>query len=274
MFIATVPRCLADVFPIRVQRGVMKRFPFWCVVAAGLSATACDSSNPTTPTTTTTTTATAVLAITPSTGVLLIGQTQAFSTLNAASTVVVTTWTSSDPSILTIDAGGSATAVAKGTVTITAATDDGKTATQQVFIAPNYQGTWTGTNLVIACTDIAGFLSNNYCAQHLRTPERLTMVLSQINLAVAGTITRSEAGGQAVGSVSGVVGSGGDLATLVGSLSGVVSGSNQTMTLISWNSLATNASMTGTWAATITSPQVVGVATVQWSFSGVALTAP
>ena len=249
----------------------MKRFPFWCVVVAGLSASACtDSSTPTTPTTTTATAA--ALAITPSTGVLIVGQTQAFSTLNAASTVVVTTWTSSDPGILTIDGDGNATAIAKGTATITAATDDGMTATQQLLVAPNYQGTWTGTNIVTACTDIAGFLSNSYCVTHLRTPERLTMVLSQINLAVNGTITRSEAGGQAVGSVSGVVGSAGDLATLVGTLTGVVNGSNQTMALISWNSLATNTTMTGTWAATITSPQVVGIATVQWSFSGLTLT--
>ena len=252
----------------------MKRFLAVCVVSAGLWASACtDSSTPTTPSTTTTT-ATPALAITPSTGVLLIGQTLAFATLNAASTVVVTTWTSSDTGILTIDDAGNATAVAKGTVTITVVTDDGKSATQQVLIAPNYQGTWTGTNIVTACTDIAGFLSNNYCATHLRTPERLTMVLSQINLAVNGTITRSEAGGQAVGSVSGVVGSAGDLATLVGTLTGVVNGSNQTMALISWNSLATNTSMTGTWSATITSPQVVGIATVQWSFSGLTLTAP
>ena len=253
----------------------MKRLLSLCVVAAGLWTSACsDSSTPTTPTSTTTTTATAALAITPSTGVLVVGQTQVFATMNAASTVVVTTWASSDTNILTIDDGGNASALAKGTVSITAATDDGKSATQQVLVVPNYQGTWTGTTTVTACTDIAGFLSNNYCTQHLRTAERLTMVFTQINLAVTGTITRSEAGGQAGGSVTGVISTGGDLATLVGALSGVVNGANQTVTLISWNALATNTNMTGNWAATVTSPQIVGIATVQWSFAGVTLNVP
>jgi hypothetical protein len=42
-------------------------------------------------------------------------------------------------------------------------------------------------------------------------------------------------------------------------------------TLISWNSLAIGTTMTGVWATNVTSPQIVGIVTVQWSLNGVTL---
>jgi hypothetical protein len=238
----------------------------WFIVALSLWPVACSDSTPTTPTTTTTVPVS--MAITPATNALAIGQTQTFSVINVDSSVVVT-WSSSDAGILTIDSGGNATAISRGTATITATGSNSQTATLQVQVVPNYQGEWTGNTTVTACTDIGGFLATNYCAQHLRTAQRLTLSLTQTGLAITGSIYLSDAGGQVAGTVTGAIGANGDVATLVSTLTGVVNGTNLTVTLISWNSLATGSSMTGSWAANVTSAQIVGIATVQSLFTGV-----
>lgn len=243
----------------------MIRWSFWFVVTAAFSAGACGST--TTPSTTTTTVV-PTLTITPTTGALMIGQVLAYSVTNAAATDVIT-WTSSDASILTVDSAGNATGIARGTATLTAASSGGQSATQQVQVVPNYQGTWTGKATMTACTDIGGFVTNSYCAKRVGASQTLTMQLSQISLAIAGTIALAEPGGQVSGSVTGVIGAGGDITTMIGTLSGVVDGANQTLTIISWNSLASGASITGNWAANVTSPQVVGFATAQWQFTGI-----
>ena len=67
-----------------------------------------------------------------------------------------------------------------------------------------------------------------------------------------------------------MIGSGGDV-TLTGTLAGVSNGANLSVTLLSWNSLAINSRMTGVGAANVTSQQILGIATVQWSVAGVTL---
>ena len=244
----------------------MKRFSPVCVVVAGLWVGACGgSSSPTTPTTT------ATLSITPpNTTVLVIGQAQPYAVANGKTDAIVT-WTSSDPGVLTIDSTGNATAIAMGIITITASTDDGQTATLQVQVVPNYQGTWTGNVTNTACTDIAGFASINYCSRGLAIPQPLTLNLAQSGVTISGTMTKSETGGSVSGTVTGVIGTGGDV-TLTGTLNGVGNGANLTVTLLSWDSLATNARMTGIGSANVTSQQILGIATVQWSLAGVTLT--
>jgi hypothetical protein len=121
----------------------------------------------------------------------------------------------------------------------------------------------------VACTNIGGFASRLYCSQSA-TVESLTLTLTQDDLSVAGTLTKSEGGGQLVGTVSGGVGVTGEI-TLAGEISGVSNGVNLTLTLISWNSLATGTSMTGIWSANVTSPQILGIATAQWSVTGATL---
>lgn len=250
----------------RSKGRLMERLAFLCCVVAGLSGSACSNSSPTP--TPTAPTPTPTLAITPITNALAIGQTQIYTGANVDASVTVT-WSSSDSSILTIDSAGTATAIANGTATITASGSDGQTATLQVQVVPNYQGTWTGNVTMLACTDLAGFASNNYCAQRLRTVQQLTLNLTQVGLAISGSVTKLEASGQVGGIVSGVIGSGGDITTLAGTLSGVVGGANLSVALISWNSLGTGANMTGSWASNVTSPQIVGIATEQWSFTAV-----
>jgi len=240
----------------------MKRFTSLCIVVAGVWASACGGDSPAAPTTPT------AMSITPTTSVLVIGQTQPYSTANGTANDVIT-WSSTDPSVLTVDSTGSATAIAKGVVTITAAGAT-QSATLQVQVVPSYQGTWTGTTTNTACTSIGSFTS--YCAQAVGSGQAFSLSLAQSGLAVSGALTKAEPGpgGVLFGAVSGSIGPGGDI-TLTGTLTGVSSGSNIVAALISWNSLAIGTGMTGVWAINVTSPQILGIATVQWSFNGVTL---
>ena len=241
----------------------MNRLPLLCVIAAALSAGACGSTTaPTTASTTTSTTTTA--SITPATTPLIVGQTQTY-TLSLTTSSNVVTWTSSNASVLAIDSAGVATGLANGVSTITATSDTGTTATLTVQVVPNYQGSWAGNSTITACTDIAGFAAAGYCSRSLGSVQQLTLTLTQSGLTVSGTMTKAEGSNVLNGSVSGTIGASGDIITLTGNLGGLANGVNLVVTPISWDSLATDTTMTGNWAANITSQQILGIATVQWS---------
>jgi hypothetical protein len=230
-----------------------------------LAAGGCSNSEaPSTVTPTTTTT-----AITPAATVLMIGQTQVYA-LTPSTTTNVITWTSNNENVLTIDAAGTATALANGAATITGVSDAGTSATLTVQVVPVYAGSWAGTSTVLACTDLAGFAAAGYCAQSLAAAERWTLSLSQSGLALSGTLTKAEGGNVLNGSVTGSIGAGGDIIALSGTLAGFARGANLVLQPISWNALASGSTITGTWSANVTSPQILGIATVQWRLAGTA----
>jgi sugar/nucleoside kinase (ribokinase family) len=66
--------------------------------------------------------------------------------------------------------------------------------------------------------------------------------------------------------IIGSLGAGSDV-MLAGALAGLASGSNIRLALISWNSVADGAAMTGSWSGNITSPQILGIAMRQWSLT-------
>lgn len=234
-----------------------------CAVALASLAAACSGNTATTPTTPTTPAVTA--AISPVTTNLQIGQTQTF-TLTASTSPTSVTWTSSNTNVMTIDEGGNATAVGVGAATIAAIGDASQSATLVVQVVPIYQGNWAGTATVIACTDLAGFTAGNYCAQNLGVARRVTLSLTQSGLSVAGAMTKSEGANLLNGSVGGSIGASGEI-SVAGTLAGLANGSNLQLTVISWNSMADGSQMTGTWAGNVTSPQILGLATLQWSLT-------
>jgi hypothetical protein len=240
----------------------MHRFFTCCIVVAALAAGRC-SNNDTAASTTTTATPTS--AITPGTTVYQLGQTQTF-TLTAASTPTNVSWASSNTNVLTIDGDGNAVAVGVGTATITSTADASLSATLAVQVVPIYQGNWTGTARVLACTDVAGFLSAGYCAKNIGVTNTVTLSLTQNGSSVSGSMTKSEGTNLLNGSVSGTINAGGDV-TFTGTLAGLANGSNLLLIVVTWNSLADSANMTGTWSANITSPQILGIATLQWSLT-------
>jgi hypothetical protein len=239
----------------------MHRFLTSCAFVAALTAGACSNDD----TASTTTTPTATAAITPATTIYQTGQTQTF-TLTASTTPTNVMWSSSNPGVMTIDDAGNATAVSVGTATITSTADSNVSATLAVQVVPTYQGNWIGTATVLACTDVAGFQTAAYCGRNLGAVNTMTLVLTQSGSTISGTITKSEGTNLLNGTIGGTIGAGGDV-TMTGTLAGLANGSNLQLAVITWNSLADGASMTGTWAGNITSPQILGIATLQWSLT-------
>ena len=236
----------------------MSRLLTLLLLTAAFGVSACSNDDSSSSITTPTVTA----AITPQTSVLQIAQTQTY-TLSATTTPTTVTWTSSDPSVMTIDAGGTATAVKVGAATISAVGDASQSATLTVQVVPVYSGNWSGTATVLACTDLSGFTAAGYCARNLGSVQPVTLTLSQSGLAIGGSMTKAEGANFLTGSVTGVVGIFGDI-TLTGTLAGVANGSNYQLGIVSWNSLANGTRMTGTWSGNITSPQIPDC-DAQWS---------
>jgi hypothetical protein len=246
-------------------------------VVVGLLIGACSNSSSPTAATTSTTPAVTMSGLNPSRidGVVQVGQSQTYQLTNTPSTSVIT-WTSSDPTLLTVDSTGNATGIASGQVTLTASADTGQKASLAVQVVPVYGGTWAGNVTVIGCTDLVGFTAAGYCSHTLGSIQAFTMSLSQTNSntgnVVSGTFTKGEGGNTLSGSVSGGnIGSGGDVGGLAGLLGGVADGVNLSVTLTSWNSFATPTGMTGSWGANVTSPQIPGVASVRYSLTNVTL---
>ena len=208
---------------------------------------------------------TVVASITPTATVLQLAQMQTY-TLSATNAPTTVTWVSSNTSVLMIAEGGVATAVGIGAATITATGDAGQSATLTVQVVPIYTGNWTGVAKVIACTDIAGFAANAYCTQSLGATQKVTLSFSQNGVLVSGTMTKQEGANSVNGSMTGTIGVAGDV-TMTGTLAGVANGSNLQVVLISWNSLAAGTVMTGSWSANVTSPQILGLATLQWTLN-------
>ncbi len=238
----------------------MHRLLVSCLLAAALTASACSNNDVTAPTTPAPT-----AAISPSDSVYQLGQTQTF-TLTASTTPTNVVWSSSNPNVLTIDAGGNATAVGIGAATITATADSGLSAILSVQVTPVYSGNWIGTARVLACTEISGFQANGFCAANLGTTNSVTLILAQAGSSLSGTMTKSQGANVLNGTVTGAIGAGGDC-TFTGTLGGLADGVNLQLSIVSWNSLADGATMTGNWTVNITSPQITGIATLQYSLN-------
>jgi hypothetical protein len=236
----------------------MSRFFAFIIFATALAVTACggdSASSVTTPTSTS--------AITPDTTALAVTQAQTY-TLTATPTPTTTTWVSSNTNALTIDASGNAVAVGVGASTITATGDAGQTATLTVQTVPLYQANWIGTATVLACTDQAGFMAAGYCTKTQGTTQQVTLSLTQSGLTLSGSMTKAEGANLITGPISGTTGINGDI-TLTGTLTGIVDGANLQLALISWNSISDGTNMTGSWSGSLTSQQILGLSTLQWS---------
>jgi hypothetical protein len=246
-------------------------------VVVGLWIGACSNSSSPTAATTSTTPAVTLSGFNPSRidGVVQVGQSQVYQLTNTPSTSVIT-WTSSDPNLLTVDSTGNATGIANGHATLSASADTGQKGSLVVQVVPVYGGTWAGNVTVTGCTDLVGFVASGYCSRTMGAIQAFTMSLGQTNSStgnvVSGTFTKGEGGNTLSGSVSGAsIGTGGDLGGLTGLLGGVADGVNLSVTLTGWNSFATPPSMTGSWGANVTSPQIPGVASVHYTLTNVTL---
>ena len=74
-----------------------------------------------------------------------------------------TVWTSSNPAVATVDAGGQVVGLAHGSTTLTA-TYVGRTVSKTVQVVNNYGGSWVGKYVVNACDGFPGWCEDTLWA--------------------------------------------------------------------------------------------------------------
>lgn len=101
-------------------------------------------------------------AVASATATLSNGQTQA----------VVSGWRSDAPAIASVTDGGTVTGVANGEATIIASSG-GREGTKRIRVAPNYAGSWQGSQVITSCTatgDLAGLCDDDFDVVGLSFP--------------------------------------------------------------------------------------------------------
>ena len=93
-------------------------------------------------------------------------QASATATLSNGTTQAVTSgWQSDAAGVATVSAAGLVTAIANGTATISVSSG-GRQGQQALRVVPDYDGTWSGTYLVTACTETGIFATERFWCRH------------------------------------------------------------------------------------------------------------
>jgi hypothetical protein len=119
---------------------------------------------------------------------LRVGQTTqaaATATLSNGTTETVTSgWQSDAAGVATVSAAGLVTAVANGTAAISISSG-GRQGQQAVRVVPDYDGSWSGTYLVTACSETGVFATERFCAGTLNSSPPVRFALTQSGTTVS-----------------------------------------------------------------------------------------
>lgn len=125
------------------------------------------------------------------TEVLRVGVSEVFSATASHSDGSVSnqiTWSSSDPTVASVDGTGKVTGLRNGQVDVIAA-HDGATARKILRVVPNYQGTWQGRYQITACTHTGDYATIGFCTLFsVGTTAPIQLVLTQNRDTVSGTL--------------------------------------------------------------------------------------
>jgi hypothetical protein len=214
--------------------GTMRRDLLLSVLLLAAASAACESGDgpgPTAPSTNIVS-----VSITPPTDFLKL-KAQERLVLNAQLTTGVTQqvtagWSSDNNAVATVDSGGLVTAVGIGTVNITA-DYQGRKATRNIRVLPDYHGLWGGDFFVTSCTGpsaICGTIRGPSFPATLEIVQTVSVVSAKWTLQ-----------GDATGNVTGTIGTDGHL-----SLDGTFFLGPISMDIATWDSLTNdNVAMTG-----------------------------
>jgi hypothetical protein len=186
------------------------------------------------------------LGISPATDLIKVGATETYSVvvnLSDGSTRPATApaWSSSDGAVATIDAGGSARAVAAGTTSI-GVTAENLSATRSLRVVPDYQGSWAGTYRVTSCAHTGAFRAARACGDIVKTGDvgGIAARFTQTRDSVSGTLGL----GALLGDATGTVQQGGEL-DLRGSIAFEEEGFRGTINVSSWSTRIGTTGMVG-----------------------------
>jgi hypothetical protein len=189
------------------------------------------------------------LAITPSTDLLKINQSEAFAltaTMSDGSTRSVTgTWRSESPAVATVDSNGRVTGVASGDTAIVAESNGVQATPRPIRVVPDYQGYWYGDWQFTACAADGDWTRSEICREvPVGLPLGLELALTQERDNTTGTLTLDDL----TVPVQGPIRPGGQL-TLSGAFTEAVEGIVVEITVADWESATTdNQRMTGRFA--------------------------
>lgn len=181
---------------------------------------------------------TGTLAIAPQTDFLTIGTSLVFEARLTEGTnaprIVAADWSSQDGRVAAVDRQGRVTALASGTTTLRAVFD-GRTATLDLRVAPNFAGTWTGQRRVVACLHPSPTVCSTTYPPGRQAAT--TLVLTQARERVTGLLTLAPPATSPSASVTGDIAPGGQLVLTGTIISTPVSGATTTLgTLVDWRS--------------------------------------
>ena len=217
-----------------------------------VSVTACGKKSPSAPSPTL-----SGIAITSGSDMVRINADETWTltaTFSDGSTQVVQgTWSSSTPTVATVDGAGRVRGVASGQTTI-AADYQNQRATRQLRIVPDYHGRWEGGWTITGCSDsgdltgvCAGFATGDLFG--------LALVANQTRDTITGT---TDFGDDTPGPVSGTIQATGHL-VVTGTYTVTVDGLPIEFTIADWQTTTTdNLVMTGEIRLRITLPGVQG----------------
>ena len=156
--------------------------PILAALAVAVSGCDSNSSTPTAPSGT--------LQVTTARATLAAGETAVLSvTGSGGAPVTGLTWSTTDASVLTVSAAGTATAARAGRVTVTA-TAGSASGSLALRVVPDYAGTWTGglARLQVVCSPAS---ASPLCAPGAGTAGTVTLRVTQIGDQLTATLTDS-----------------------------------------------------------------------------------
>ncbi|MGE5813882.1 MAG: Ig-like domain-containing protein [Acidobacteriota bacterium] len=200
------------------------------------------------------------ISISPATDLLKIKAVENFTATaisSSGSNAVTASWRSDNPSVVTIDSAGRATAVASGTATVIA-DYQGLSASRLLRVVPDYHGNWRGNARLLACEDDGDW--DGICDDMgIGELDTIAILVTQQNTGVSGTL---DVGGMA-GAVTGTIAMDGTL-TLSGTFTVPVEGVLFDISVVEWQTMSSdNARMNGRLALTMKTQLLTGQVRLQ-----------
>lgn len=217
------------------------------VLAFGLASCGGDEGGPAAPTPPPATVT--ALAITSSTDLLKINQSEVFTvtaTMSNGSTATVTaTLRSENSSVAAVDANGRVTGIGSGETAITAESNGVRATPRMIRVLPDYHGRWSGDWRVAGCTADGDWARTNICRDvPVGSLAPFALALTQDRDTAAGSVTLDDVTGPVQGSIR----LGGQL-NIVGTFTTTDQGVVLDSTVADWETITTdNQRMTGGFA--------------------------
>jgi Big-like domain-containing protein len=146
------------------------------------------------------------LAITSSTDLLKINQSETFTltaTMSDGGTRPITgTWRSDSPAIANVDSGGRVTGVGSGETAISAESNGARATPRTIRVLPDYQGRWSGDWRVAGCMADGDWSRSDICRElPVGTLMPFGLALTQDRDTATGTVTLDDVAGPVQGSI-------------------------------------------------------------------------